>query len=628
MDSVQDSHPLTQLGDKTWVQTTRRRDVPNYQRIKNTEADVPDIRDWIYQPNLDGLKRYIDPDVHHRRIILDQKSEGACTGFAVAAAINFLNQRAQRDILVSPRMLYEMAKRNDEWPGEEYEGSSLRGAIRGWRNMGVCEDRLWPYRVGPNRGELTIEAAKNARNQTIGAYYRIRPVISDFHAALNETGVVVASAKVHKGWNNPRDGLIQYHDKQEGGHAFIIVGYNDKGFWIQNSWGKGWGDNGVALWSYEDWIENVMDAWVFRQALPTPQIFGKTAGSSRVIDSESGLQKTSSTPRANVAGHFVHIDDGRYKTSGRYWSTPDDVEQTAKYVASSSKYKHLLIYAHGGLNSPKDSAKRIAAMRDTYKANGIYPFHIMYDTGVAEELKDLIFRKENSATERTGGVSDWTDRFIEGLVRRPGTLLWEEMKQDAEDAFARNGAGTDALNRFIKNISQSNRRIKLHLVGHSTGAIVIAHLLRTLFRNKVTFSTCSLLAPACNLELFHKAYLPVLEKRGNLKLGDLVVYNLKDQLEQDDHVAKVYRKSLLYLVSNAFERSKEKPLLGMEKFKDEVNIVAGAPKFIYSNGTEGQRSRSTTHGGFDNDPYTMNHLLKRILGGKPDVPFTEQSLDY
>lgn len=600
----------------------------SYKRAKNAQADVPDSRDLIYQPSLIELKKFIDPQVHTRRIILDQKSEGACTGFALAAAINMMNQHAGRDIQVSARMLYEMAKRNDEWPGEEYDGSSLRGAIRGWRNMGVCEDDYWPYRVGNKKGSLTIDAAKNARQHTLGSYYRLRPIVSDFHSALNETGVIAASAKVHRGWEKPQNGIIERHDKREGGHAFIIVGYNDEGFWIQNSWGKGWGDNGVALWTYEDWIENVMDAWVLRPSLPTPQIFGKKAGASLLAVDVAEKTEKSATPRSEIAGHFIHVDDGVYKTSGRYWSSPEDIEQTAELVAHSEKYEHILIYAHGGLNSPKASAHRIAAMKDTYKANGIYPFHIMYDTGIVEELKDLLLRKEDNAVERTGGFSDWTDRFVEGLVRRPGTLLWNEMKQDAEDAFAPQGAGTDALKRFIKHIRQNGRKVKFHLVGHSTGAIVIAHLLQTLRRTSVNFSSCSLLAPACSIDLYHAAYLPVLEDKTKLKIDDLAVYNLKDQLEQDDAVAKVYRKSLLYLVSNAFEGVKERPLLGMEKFEDLAQMAGSMPRFIYSNGVEGQRTRSTTHGGFDNDPYTMNHVLKRVLGRKPDQPFTREILDY
>lgn len=600
----------------------------SYKRVTNANADVPDIRDWIYQPALIHLNEYVDPQVHTRRNILDQKSEGACTGFAVAGAINMLNQSAGREIVVSPRMLYEMAKRSDEWPGEEYDGSSLRGAIRGWSNMGVCEEELWPYRVGPRKGELSIEAAKNARNNTLGAYYRLKPIISHFHAALNEVGVIAVSAKVHSGWNSPVDSVIEQRDQMIGGHAFIIVGYNDKGFWVQNSWGKKWGDNGVALWSYEDWIENIMDAWVFRLALPTPQIFGMKSGASRLATADSTKKIKSATPRSKIAGHFVHVDDGLYKQSGQYWSTPNDVEKTAQLVANSNKYKHLLIYVHGGLNSPEASASRIAAMKETYKANGIYPFHIMYDTGVMEEIKDLIFRKESEATERTAGFTDWTDRMIEGLARRPGTLLWDEMKNDAYDAFTKDGAGTDALGRFTANLKKSNRSVKLHLVGHSTGAIVIAHLLQTLKRSGITFSSCSLMAPACSIDLYNAAYLPVLQKKHKLKLKELAIYALKDTVEQDDNVGMVYRKSLLYLVSNAFEKEKGKPLLGMEKFDDQVQAVSASPQFIYSNGVEGQRTRSTSHGGFDNDHYTMNHILRRVLGKAPTAPFTKENLNY
>ena len=36
-----------------------------------------------------------------------------------------------------------------------------------------------------------------------------------------------------------------------GGHAVTIVGYNDKGFIIKNSWGKNWGMNGYATISYD-----------------------------------------------------------------------------------------------------------------------------------------------------------------------------------------------------------------------------------------------------------------------------------------------------------------------------------------------------------------------------------------
>ena len=41
-------------------------------------------------------------------------------------------------------MLYELARRYDEWPGENYAGSSARGAMKGWHKHGVCAETMWP----------------------------------------------------------------------------------------------------------------------------------------------------------------------------------------------------------------------------------------------------------------------------------------------------------------------------------------------------------------------------------------------------------------------------------------------------------------------------------------------------
>ncbi len=49
------------------------------------------------------------------------------------------------EIAVSPRMFYEMAKHYDEWPGENYSGSSARGAMKGWNKHGMCAESTWKY---------------------------------------------------------------------------------------------------------------------------------------------------------------------------------------------------------------------------------------------------------------------------------------------------------------------------------------------------------------------------------------------------------------------------------------------------------------------------------------------------
>jgi hypothetical protein len=41
-----------------------------------------------------------------------------------------------------------------------------------------------------------------------------------------------------------------------------------------------------------------------------------------------------------------------------------------------------------------------------------------------------------------------------------------------------------------------------------------------------------------------------------------------------------------------------------------------------------RKTKSATHAGFDNDPATMNHILRRVLRARPMKPFTNKSLEY
>ncbi len=602
----------------------------------NAVSDLPDIRDLKYQPALIPLANEILPP--ENLVILNQGKEGACTGFGLAATINFLKQEKGDKNQVSPRMLYEMARKFDEWEGDEYSGSSCRGAMRGWQNMGVCSDKSWKYVIG-DTSELTLKRAKDARFTTPGAYYRISARVEDFHAALNEVGILYVSAKVHEGWykRNITDGKIPHMDKNIGGHAFAIVGYNEEGFYVQNSWGKGWGLKGVALWSYEDWQENISDAWVVRLAVSTPQLwsvrsFRGLEGADAEKRSEFSLFK--SPKRHEIKGHFVHIDDGRFHNKGKYFSSLADVNETADLLKSSSRYKHLLLYAHGGLNSPKASAKRIAAMKETFKANGIYPYHFMYDTGLLEELKDIVLRRGSRESGRAEGLWDdmidaW-DRTVENISRVPGRALWREMKQGAKSPFKKELAGTSALSSLLRALPKS---IKIHVVGHSTGAILLAHLLQRVSKIKpsLRISTCSLMAPACTLSDFNKLYAPLLNaEETGFGIDKMTIYNLTDQLERDDNVAEVYRKSLLYLVSQAFEEKRGTGILGMQNFSQTA--AGQGAEILYSEGEKGKekRTRSESHGGFDNDEATMNDILKRVLAVKelPSVRFTKKGLKY
>lgn len=600
----------------------------------DTAPDIPDIRDRMYEPALLPLDQTMTRDwgsTDEGKMVLNQGQEGACVGFSIAAVINRQRRLHESDApLVSTRMLYEMARKFDEWPGEDYSGSSIRGGLRGFWHNGVCLEEDWRYNPSNPNGDLNVDRAMKARSIGLGAYYRLRRQLNDYHAALNETGAICASAHVHQGWMQSSGTEIKQHTQRAGGHAFAIVGYDSTGFWIQNSWGTGWKHNGFAHWKYEDWAANVMDAWVFRMAVPAPTAFAIRGGMPGSAAEASEGPSALAPRRTEIAGHFVHIDDGLFAGKGNYHSTENDVRETASRLAGRvSKYQHLLLYAHGGLNSPKASATRIKAMKDVFKANGIYPYHFMYDTGLGEELKDLVFGRAKKSDQRVGGFSDWTDKVVEDMTRKLGTLIWEEMKRDALTAFEKKGAGRKTMEIFGSALSGTG--ISVHMVGHSTGAILLGHLLEALDGMnawKLPISSCSLFAPAATVDFYRDKYAKRLGKTGTgtlVGIPELKNYCLTDSLERDDTVTPLYRKSLLYLVSNAFERESEKPIFGMEKFNKGISHANLKTHFSSDRGTV---SRSRTHGGFDNDPTTMNTLLKTILGKAPKRPFMPSDLDY
>lgn len=131
----------------------------------DARPDRLDLRDRAYQPPTLSLPSQwpLEKDVErlfpaysNAGLILDQGQEGACTGFGLAAVVNYLQWTRSYGEggkgafkSVSPYMLYDLARFYDEWPGQDYDGSSCRGAMKGWHKHGVCEQSLWAQTIYP-----------------------------------------------------------------------------------------------------------------------------------------------------------------------------------------------------------------------------------------------------------------------------------------------------------------------------------------------------------------------------------------------------------------------------------------------------------------------------------------------
>ena len=260
----------------------------------NVTPDTTDLRDRPYAPPPHSLAKIFpdDEDVKNYMgdytqagLILNQGQEGACTGFGLACVINYLRWQSagmpKKLESASPRMLYKFAKQFDEYEGENYDGSSCRGALKGWYHNGVCLESKWPYSAGDD-GLPAPGWDIDAIEQTLGVYYRIDPqAIIDLQAAIQEVGAIYVSCYTHRGWETVKTStqppvshaslpVIEYDGKpsRSGGHAFALVGFNRTGFVLQNSWGTKWGAGGFAVISYGDWLANAMDVWVAAMGVP------------------------------------------------------------------------------------------------------------------------------------------------------------------------------------------------------------------------------------------------------------------------------------------------------------------------------------------------------------------------
>jgi Papain family cysteine protease len=650
----QTSEPLRE-GFTMTKQKVGKSKKDEFDYVCNVRPDYVDFRDLMYIPTLYEVPSQIDVEDYKKLKvpILDQGNEGACTGFGLATVVHYLllsRKRVSDPTEISPRMLYEMARRYDEWPGEDYAGSSARGAIKGWHKHGVCTKALWPYTPTSRDLALTDERSKEALLRPLGAYFRVNHQdLVAMHSAISEVGILYATGTVHAGWTKiPSDGVILLNKDKLGGHAFAIVGYDTHGFWIQNSWGNTWGKGGFACITYDDWLLNGTDVWVARLGAPVTLTEARSTAISHSAAANSNLILSFSTLRP----HIISIqDDGKLKPGGDFGTSQADVERIFKddfpRITSGWAKKRLLLYAHGGLVDEKSAVQRLSEYRATLLENEVYPISFIWHSDLWTTItnvlsKALSHRKPEGILDSSQDfMLDRLDDLLEYLVRElQGSVLWNDMKENALGATQNTDGGASIALAQIKELAK-DPTVEIHIVGHSAGAIFHALIVQLLTTNGLILSgilkghkgynlpieSCTLWAPACTTQLFKDNYQPAIEL-GQVKR--FALFTLTDKAEQDDNCANIYHKSLLYLVSKAFEKKSgtsgpqtDIPILGMQKFVDGDQSIKSlfkksSAEWILSPNekSDGSKDHSDSHhhGDFDDNEATVKATLARILG--------------
>lgn len=171
--------------------------------------------------------------------ILDQGREGACVGFGWTAealstptAVDLT--RVKKNTVYNPNLfakqLYNSAKVIDEWPGEDYSGTSVLAGAKAMRNLGLLKEYRWAFNI------------------------------TDVIDAVLVKGPVVLGIYWYEGMYDAPNGILKVSGEIVGGHCLTVVGYriakdakqNVDSLILQNSWGPDWGINGLAEISVTD----------------------------------------------------------------------------------------------------------------------------------------------------------------------------------------------------------------------------------------------------------------------------------------------------------------------------------------------------------------------------------------
>ncbi len=291
-----------------------------------------------------------------------------------------------------------------------------------------------------------------------------------------------------------------------------------------------------------------------------------------------------------------------------------------------------MMHAHGGLIGEKSALQYASTAHRWWLDHGVFPVYFIWETSAFDVIRNRLGLAR--------GLGDWWDRRFENFARPLGKPLWGEMKDYAlrsssPDAGEGQAGGAlifaQALSSLIGN-PPGGKPISLHAVGHSAGAIFHAHFVPALIDAGMTMDTLALLAPALRIDLFKQMLIPRLASGGVRRLE---LYTMDEEAEKDDDLIEplgvpVYGKSLLYLVSGAFEPERNAGILGVEeRFRNDADVTGlfppdGAHRLEFSHAKGKPHNPATTsrkHGCFDNDDATMRSVLGTIVGAPTSLPF-------
>jgi hypothetical protein len=171
---------------------------------------------------------------------IDQGREGACVGFAwtIELLASPVRARLGYDANEFALNVYRAAQRIDEWPGENYSGTSVLAGAKIVQQLGLIESYHWAFGI------------------------------DDVIDTLVSFGPVVLGIPWYESmYTTDANGLVTVSGRKVGGHAITVTGYTRRRFngviedvvrW-RNSWGATYGKRGDGYIRVDDLAKLLAD---------------------------------------------------------------------------------------------------------------------------------------------------------------------------------------------------------------------------------------------------------------------------------------------------------------------------------------------------------------------------------
>lgn len=196
--------------------------------------------------------------------VCNQGDLGCCTAAATSAAYVYVDMLKGKPAWNPSLIFLYYNTRAIEGAVHVDRGAQIRNALKASAEFGLCREELAPFE--PDKFAVTPAPAAFGDATTHQALVYERCPLDRLRYCLASKLPVIFGATIYENFEELDDTAAVSMPKGSvlGGHAMLIVGYNDmlRQFTVRNSWGDSWGDRGHCYMPYEYFNENlVADAW-------------------------------------------------------------------------------------------------------------------------------------------------------------------------------------------------------------------------------------------------------------------------------------------------------------------------------------------------------------------------------